>query len=48
MTAKTRPGKLKTIADTRAWVRAFWTARSAANGRISNASPVRLATHNWT
>lgn len=24
MTADTRPGKLKTIADTRAWVRAFF------------------------
>jgi hypothetical protein len=24
MTAATRPGKLKTIADTRAWVRAFF------------------------
>ncbi|MGH9800895.1 MAG: hypothetical protein ACRD82_11075 [Blastocatellia bacterium] len=43
MTPDTRPGKLKTIADTRAWVRAFFDG--AATGRISNGWPPRLASH---
>jgi hypothetical protein len=48
MTPETRPGELKTIADTRAWVRAFFDGTVRSEWPISNDLPTRQATSSPT